>query len=390
MRLHAGLASVVGMLVAWTQLPVLSNAAEPVGNASRAAAYESFKFDPEERLVLIPVRVGTKDYQFVLDTGFALSVFDVSLRPHLGPRVGSVHVAVPQGGDVERELYSPPNTRIGSLVLTRGPVVCHDCALLREASGCSLYGIVGMDFLKDWIITIDFDEGRLDFLLPGTKWDPSWGESLPFVHDASGIACILATAGDNVRTAFEVDTGDADTGRLENSLLTRLVRSHEARVTGDSKAVDLSGTHPLRVAKLSHLCVGPFRHENLRFKSGNQNVLGLDYLSRYRVTIDFPNERLYLTKGKHFAGRNVGNTCGLRYFYRATGLDVESVDEKSPAYAAGLRAKDVIVKLCGKPISAWKPSEAGRLLTTEGKAVQVTIERDGKRMEKSFSPKEYD
>jgi len=27
----------------------------------------------------------------------------------------------------------------------------------------------------------------------------------------------------------------------------------------------------------------------------------IDYLRRYRVTIDFPNKRLYLTKGKKYA-----------------------------------------------------------------------------------------
>jgi hypothetical protein len=137
------------MLVVWTQLPVLSNAAEPIGTVSKTAVRESFRFDPEERVVLVPVRLGTKDYQFVLDTGATWSVFDISLRSHLGPRVDSVRVAVPQGGDAKRELYSPPDARVGSLSLTKGPVLCHDFTSLREASGCSLKGIIGMDFLKD-------------------------------------------------------------------------------------------------------------------------------------------------------------------------------------------------------------------------------------------------
>jgi hypothetical protein len=224
----------------------------------------------------------------------------------------------------------------------------------------------------------------------GTDWDPSWGESRPIVYNANGIPCIMATVGENVRTAFKVDTGDCGTGDLEEALLTRLVNSHEARIAGDDQSVVLSGIHSGRVARLSHLALEPFRHDNLRFASGNQNSLGLRYLSRYRVTIDFPNERLYLAKGKSFARPEPGHTCGFVPSFRADRIELESVDEKSPAYAAGLRAKDVIVKLCGKPISAWKPSEVNRLLTTEGKAVQMTIERDGKPMEKSFTPKEYD
>jgi hypothetical protein len=389
MRLHAGFVTFVWMLVAWSQLLVLSNATEPARTATKAAVRESFKFDPEDPCVLIPVRVGTKDYQFVLDTGSTVSVFDVSLRSHLGPRVDSARVAVPHGGDMELELYPSPDARVGSLPLTKGPVLCRDCTLFREASGYSIYGLVGLDFLRDWIITIDFDKGRLDVLLPGTERDPNWGESVPFVYDTNGMMFILATVGENVRTAFEVDTGDANTGRLDDSLLTRLVGSNEARVNSRGTVLDLSGIHSARVARLSHLCLGPFRHENLRFLGGNQNALGLNYLFRYLVTIDFPNERLYLAKGKGFAGHDAGNTFGLHFISTARGI-VDSVDEKSPAYAAGLRAKDVVVKVCGKSFSAWKPSDISRLLTTKGKTVQVTIERDGKRMEKSFTLKEYD
>jgi C-terminal processing protease CtpA/Prc len=124
--------------------------------------------------------------------------------------------------------------------------------------------------------------------------------------------------------------------------------------------------------------------------SGKQNVLGLQYLSRYHVTIDFPNQRIYLAKGKHFSDLAYVHTCGLSVFFKAGGLEVESVDEKSPAYAAGFLAKDVIVKLCGKPIASWKPSEINRLLKKEGKPVQMTVERGGKRLEMSFTPKEYD
>ena len=390
MRIHAGFATVVWMLVAWTPLPVSSNAAEPIGAASKTTVRESFKFDPEDQWVLVAVRVGTKDYQFVLDTGATVSVFDVSLRSHLGPRVGSVRAGVAQGGDMQVEVHSTANARVGSLPLTKGPVGCHDCILLRETSGCDVRGLVGMDFLKDWIITIDFDEGRLDVLPPGTGRDPNWGESGPFVFDAGGAMIVFPTVGESTWTAFEVDTGNDSTGHLEEALLNRVVGSHEARVTGDEKAVTLSGKHSSQVVQLSHLCLGAFRHDNLRFSSGNQNILGLNYLSRYRVTIDFPKQRLYLAKGKHFADPDAGHKSGLHFFFTARGLDVQCVDEKSPALVADLRAKDVIVKLFGKPVSAWKPSVVRRLFRTEGKAVQLTIERDGKRMEKSFTPKEYD
>ena len=391
MQHHGRLAAAVWMLIAWTHLLSLSSAAEPSYRAAeKARVLESFKFDPDECAVLIPVRVGDKEYQFIVNTGTTWSVFNVSLRSHLGPRVGSVSTEVPKGDNVQVELYSPPNARVGSLPLTNDSVLCHDFTLIRGAFGYDVHGVVGMDFLRQWVIAIDFDRGRLRVLPPETTRDPEWGESIPFVYDAIGAPSISATAGANVRALFRVDTGDTGTGDLEDTLLNRLVGAHQAHITGDCPSVSASGIHSSRVARLSHFSLQSFRHEDLQFTSGKQNNLGLRYLSRYRVTIDFPNERIYLAKGKRFAGRDRGDACGLHYFFKPGRLEVEFVDAKSPAHAAGFRPKDVIVKLCGKPISELKPSKVDGLLTTEGKAVKTTVERGGKRMEISFTPKEYD
>ena len=386
MRLQTRFATLAGALVVWWQLVAMSWPSEPPSAAIR----ESAKFDPDDRLVLIPGRVGTKDCKFMIDTGSTVSIFDVSLRPSLGPRVGSSYVTIPSGGGVELESFSPPDAWIGSLPLTTGPVLCSDLTPFYEASGCRLHGIVGMDFLKRWIVAIDFDEGRVDVLHPGTERDPKWGECVPFIYDNDGSMRVLVAAGKNIRTGFVVDTGQSGTGVLDDAILDRLVGSHEARLTGDESCMTLTGACYPRAARLSYLCLGSFRHENLQFMGGRQNFLGLGYLSRYRVTIDFVNERLYLAKGKHFADRERGHRCGLSSRFRSGQIEVESVDEKSPAHAAGFRAKDVIVKLHGKAVSELKPSEAHRLLTAEGEPVLVTIERGDRRIELSFTPKEYD
>ena len=73
------------------------------------------------------------------------------------------------------DLYSPPTARVGSLPLTNDPVLCRDLTLLRDACGRPFYGFAGIDFLKDWIIRINFDKERLDILPLGTKSDPHLG-----------------------------------------------------------------------------------------------------------------------------------------------------------------------------------------------------------------------
>ncbi len=387
MRHLTRLAAVVWTLVTWTPWLASSEAAEPAATAPKAAVRESFKFDPDDLAVLIPVRVGGKDYQFMLDTGASCGIFDISLQSDLGPRVGSVNVQDAFGRE-EEGLYPSPKARVGSLPLTRGTVLCHDLAMLHNVAGPKVDGIVGMDFIKDWIITIDFDEGRLDVLPPGTENRPEWGESMPFAYKG-GVMVIPAIVGKDVPTFFEIDTGATSTGILEETLLNALVNTHEARIVGQSTSACLSGKKSAKSAplvRLSQLFVGPFRRKDLLFIGGKLNILGMSYLSRFRLTVDAPHERIYLAKRSHFAYREAVGTCGLGLYYEAVGLEVEEVNEKGPAYAAGLRVKDRIFQLGGKLVSDWRPAEIRRMLTTADKAVPIAVDRGGKRLELSLTP----
>ena len=167
-------------LVVGMQLAAVASAAGP-----DTAVRESFRFDPKEQLLIVPVRVGTKDYPFVVDTGCTGSIFDLSLRPHLGGPVGSERMRT-TNGEISVDLFRPPDARVGSLTFTGSPVGCRDLTPIREASGRSIQGLLGLDFLKEWIVRIDFDEGRVDFLPPDTPSSPAWGECILFEYGSRG------------------------------------------------------------------------------------------------------------------------------------------------------------------------------------------------------------
>ena len=362
---------------------------EPDVTASDPTTRQSFKFDPDGRLIVVPVRIGGKEYPFVLDTGCGVSVFDDSLRPYLGRQIDTLNMWDPFGNGVEVDVYPPPDACVGSLPMRKHNVACRDLTELREAFGFDLRGFIGMEFLKDWITTIDFDKGRIDFLPSGTMKKPEWGESVPCIYDTKGLR-ICSKIGKDIEGSFEVDTGNTGTGNLEDMLVLQLVVSHEARLNGDTKCVTASGVHSPVVTRLSHFSVGSFQHDDLRFTTASANVLGLGYLSRYRVTIDFPNGQIYLAKGNQFADRDRGSMCGLGLLFKTHGIEIAYVDEKCPAYAAGVRAKDVLVDVCGTSVSVLKPSEIYRMLTAEGRPVRMAVERGGKRIEVRFTPYEYE
>jgi serine protease DegQ len=95
-----------------------------------------------------------------------------------------------------------------------------------------------------------------------------------------------------------------------------------------------------------------------------------------------------LAKGNGFD--DLGQASGMHCLFIPTAIGLVAVDDGSPVSEAGLRAKDILLSLNGKPVSKLKPAAVRHLLNQKGKPVRVTVERDGKRMEFRFTPKEYD
>ncbi len=284
---------IAGMILLLAIPRMLLREASGADRADIQGVRESFTFDPDDYIVLVPVRMGSKDYQFILDTGATRSVFDTVFRARMGRRVSTEISGTPRG-KTKVELYFPPDAHIGSLPLSKSPAICSDLTPFREASGYDVRGFLGIDFLKDWIVFFDFDDGRVDILSPKTPRSSNWGDRIGFNYDATGAARVFARPGKNDETLFLVDTGMGghSSGDLEESLFSRLVDSGAARTAGADWMSTAVGHSSSRAARLSQLSFGSFRHENLRFSSGKQNILGLHYLSRFRVTFDFPTTDL--------------------------------------------------------------------------------------------------
>jgi carboxyl-terminal processing protease len=116
----------------------------------------------------------------------------------------------------------------------------------------------------------------------------------------------------------------------------------------------------------------------------------MPYLRRFQVTIDFANEAIYLAKGKRYDDpEEPSDRSGLHLLRRAGSIEVHSADRDSPSERAGIRAKDRIVQIDGKPVAEFRLCQIRRLLKSPvGTVVRMTIQRDGKASDVSFALKE--
>jgi hypothetical protein len=326
--------------------------------------------------LLLPVTLRGKEYLFLLDTGSAVTTYDVSLP--LGQPRRRVRAETPNG-DTVVELFEAPQALLGKLDFRVGPqVMGADLSKLRQVTGYEMSGVIGMDFLSQHVVRIDFDSGRVVFLRSAGA-NP--GHPIPLSLQKEGPCVDVRLPGLERPERFLVDTGSSGFGRMKRDLGEELARTAKARKVRETLTATLSETKSQARWQIESLSLGNFEHRHVVLTESRDNILGLDSWSRYAVTFDFPRGTMYLKKGGRFD--NPGNLdMSSLHLLRVQGETVvHSVDAGSPAAASGIRPKDVLVKVTGGRAEEMRLFSLRRLLCSQGKELQLTIKRGGDEFE---------
>ena len=222
-------------------------------------------------LLFLPLRLENgEELPFVLDTGSALTILEKSLKSKLGERVGTDVTHMP--GNDQSDRYETPRLYLrGVPLMTESNVNTLDLKWLSKDVGRPIMGIVGFDCLKNYCIQLDFNAGKIRFLDSSHLDTKELGKAFQMTFaspDSRPFICHLGLAG-GTSTNCQIDTGCNFDGWVEKSAL--------------------EGHH------LPECNWHGQTYTNLNVAVGdNANVLGLTFLARHLVTLDFPNKMLYL------------------------------------------------------------------------------------------------
>ena len=330
-------------------------------------------------LILIPVRYGGKRSYFLLDTGSSYDVLNTADFPNLKPVDKPVRASTP-GGDETLQLCEPPDLKVGPCsIAASGPCARCDLSEVSGAMGHPLAGVLGLPAMKAFVIQIDYDKHRVRFLQPGNQPHGEWGEvfamqtiGLPFPEVRVRV--------DGAEQALGIDTGSDGCLDLPREAFDHLLD----RVVGEPvislPTITDTGDIWLRAVRVPNTEIAGRDYSDLIYSETLASVdsLGLDFLERHLVTLDFPNNRLYLKPGKELRHRSEGDMSGL-YVRRESGeLIAKFVYTGSPAYQAGIREGDVLVALNGKSAKAYDIGAIYGLLSAgDGRNLTITF-RHGK------------
>jgi hypothetical protein len=372
MRVAAAVVLATVALVPWL-------AARPP--AEDAGVLERFEVLGDGDGLLVPVTIRGKTYRFLVDTGASTTMYDLSLRGLLGQPRGKETIAG-AAVDVAVQQFEAPEAFVGKLPLPREePVYAPDLGRLRQVSGHPIQGVVGMDFLRRYVVRIDFDAGVLT-LQRRAGADP--GEAIPLHTDANFRNAFFVegdVVGSGPAESFLVDTGfcGSGAGALQADLYDSLVALGKMENAGGCLAATVGHEGKVQQGRVQRFTVGSFEHRGLVFSSARDSRLDLGFWSRYTVTFDFPNRTAYLRKGQRWGHTDGIDRSGL-HIHRPAGETVAVVDADSPAARAGIQTGDVVLTLKGADALRARLHPLRQLLR-EGKTVQVRLRRGGRSFE---------
>ncbi len=252
-----------------------------------------FSLDNEVRdyaRITLPVKIKGVEEWFLLDTGASATILDSSYDIPAKQHTNMAYVATP-GDPILISTF-----RLSDAFLDRFPIPEEPVYRVKvfDERGRNIKGVIGMNFLKKYIVQIDFYKNTLAILDPASKPQTDWGMEIPLYFNEGGIPYVKASLPGHPNIEMMVDTG-ASSSSLSSAIFNAYTARNKIRTLG-YYVMTASGTYLTKRGWINGLTVGPYEYNRVDMTRTAMAHLGLKFLSQHRVTFDFPNSKLYLKR----------------------------------------------------------------------------------------------
>ena len=297
---------------------------------------------------------------FVFDTG-ATDILDMAAAKKLGIPVEGKLAGGGYGDKIEDFGFAKvKRVSLGGLALPDQVFGTWDSGSWSAIEGAESAGLLGYEFVKRAVLSIDYAGRRMAFTKQSAFHPPAGAVAIPFTFD-SHVPMVHGTI-DGVEGEFEIDTGSRGALSLmipfarEHGLIAKY---HATRVA--TVGFGVGGPSKALLARAGQLRLGSVTVDapvtDIATDKGGAAVsartagnIGGDLLKRFTLTLDYQHHLLWLQPNALAAEREVFDRSGL-WISRAKdgGISVADVSTGSAAAAIGIVAGDAIVSVNGKP-----------------------------------------
>jgi hypothetical protein len=221
-----------------------------------------------------------KEFNCMVDTGSSATSLKKDLEPELGECLGIVVMKGAYGLETN-SMYQAPKLYLGDTPLLTDKVI--------HTAG---WAALGMDTLQHYCIQLDFTSHKIRFLNPNSLDTNDLGEAFPLtLADDNHVIVHAPFLG---RSEWVLDTGSPFDFVLTAQVFEQASRGQQVVPI----AVGANDKMPYSGACFSKAVLGGHTYTDLHIyhdSAGNvPNMIGLTFLARHLVTLNFPKRVMYL------------------------------------------------------------------------------------------------
>jgi len=276
---------------------------------------------------------------------------------------------------------------------------------LAPSFGQEIDGIIGTEFIKSFVVELDYD-ARLINLHDKDKFTYSGkGESVPIRFNSDGHPTIEAEVtplGSNpIKGDFMLDTGAGQALTLCSPIVTKHhLLNQNLKTIKVIGAAGAGGEISGQISRVSELKIGSFQIKSpiTMFSEDKAGAfanpafvgnIGGQIASRFRMFLDYTNHRIIFEPSATFAKPFDRAFSGLAL--RAEGMDyrtfrVKQVLENSPASEAGFEKDDVIVAIDGTPAAEFTLTRLQQMFERPN-SYKLTVNRGKQSLQMTLTPR---
>lgn len=328
---------------------------------------------------------------FILDTGSGGISLDSVTCERLGLKVQSSDRFIRGIGGIKRLFFSSNNRlKFPGLEIDSLDFHISNYNFISSVYGVEIDGIIGYSFLKRYIIQVNYDSMKLFVYTPG-RFDYGRGGELlnPVIRNIPIIAAPLKNR-DLYNTRYFFDMGAGLCLMLSNRFAgdscvfcSSSQRKHKFIKT---KAQGIIGEITMTQTVVQGYQVGRYYFRNVPtylFDDVSNvtaypelgGLVGNDLLRRFNVTLNYPENQIYLVPNSHFNEPFDYSYTGLVMYFIDGHITITDINKDSPAEKAGLQPGDIVMAVdhdFSNNIQQYR-----ELLKATGSRVDLIILRDG-------------
>ncbi len=318
-----------------------------IGNLSPKNFSVILPFEYKAGLIFIDIQIKDKRYSFLFDTGaFSILSSELIAKLALEKMQENLNTLDAFSKVKELSLYKLPELKIKELVFYDFQVASEDFTQNFPLSCLAFDGILGYNFFRELIISIDYENKtlKLSKKLPNTQ---AFTKIKLRQNSTQALEFFLSI--EKQKVWMGLDTGSNGGLQFKDEVLA--LRLHKKkyksqRIIGLFSS-SLSGVNQqsfqdiflLKKFSIAHkIAVKSFP---ISYEENSPNLAGNSFLEHFQTIIDFKHKKLYLKKREKNVEKTLERSFGFFTFWTKTeGLYISCIMQDTPAYNSKLKIGD--------------------------------------------------